>query len=306
MLSACGQSARHDFRDGRGDDTSSGGSAGAPGGSGASLAGAGSSGRAGTAGGGGISAGTGGVGAGSGGSSGAGGSPSVVDVSGSWAMFGFEDPVAVSLQQSGTTLSGTGCCAGLPIEGNDIWHCCADIASGAIHGRNAEFSFPVNLAPGVYAANVFVSSDGSRMAGPFHNLFGWGRPTAWLRLAPDQTWLPPPSSELFAIVEPRAGWYELALNAADPVAGFSPGSSYLLGLALEGRGGLVHGDLGAFWDSELSWSEADETLRAGPVPETHPDLPIELQLRFDSASLLEVVATFPSGETASFTVRAAM
>jgi hypothetical protein len=308
VLSACGQSARHDFSDGRGDDASSGGSAGAQGGAGASFAGAGSSGR-GAAGGGGISIGGGGAGgvsgAGAGGVSGAGGSSVTVDVSGSWAMFGFGDPVAVSLQQSGTELSGTGCCAGLPAD-NDVPICCAAIAGGSIRGQNAEFAFPVDLGPGIYAANVFVSSDGSRMAGPFHHLGGWGRPTAWVRIASDQIWLPPSNGNLFDLVEPRVGTFELALNGAGSVAGFSPGVSYMLGLTVAARRALVHGDLGAFWDGELSWSDADETLRAGPVPETHPELPIELALRFEDTSLREVVATFPSGDTASFTVRAAM
>jgi hypothetical protein len=308
-LTACGQSTRRDFDEDRGGRPATGGSAGAPAAGGASFAGAGagagasSSGAAGEsgssgAGGSGVSSGGFGGSGGAGGMAGAGASATAVDVSGRWAMFGFVDPVAVSLQQRGNALSGTGCCGGLPAD--DFAICCASLTSGSVVGQHVEFSFPVDIGPGVYAANAFVSSDGSRIAGPFHDLIDWGRPTAWVRIAPDQVWLPPTTGALSSVVDPRVGTFELALNDAEAVSGFSPGITYSLGLTKYAQRALIHGDLGAFWEGELSWIDAEETLLAGPVPESHPELPIELRLRFVGTLLREVTATFPSGEEGSF------
>jgi hypothetical protein len=66
---------------------------------------------------------------------------------------------------------------------------------------------------------------------------------------------------------------------------------------------LIAGDLGAFWGGELSWNDAEETLIAGPVPETDPELPIELRLRFIGGTLVEVEAMLSSGDTGTFSAR---
>jgi hypothetical protein len=106
--------------------------------------------------------------------------------------------------------------------------------------------------------------------------------------------------ELAEALEERDGSFSIALKDTGPVAGFLPDTNYSLLLRVYGGTTLLAGDLGAFWESELSWNEAERTLRAGPVPETHPDLPTELLLRFDDTSLLELEASFASGETALF------
>ena len=234
--------------------------------------------------------------AGSGGAAGGGSPATTVDVSGEWAMFTFADPVAVSLRQDGTVLSGTGCCGGLNPA---VDFCCSPIAGGSIIGRNVKFAFPIDIAGGPYAADVFVSADGSRMAGAFHNVVGWGPPMAWVRIASGEPWLPETSGELANVVEPRAATFALTLNGVESVLGFSPDATYSFGLVYDLRA-MVYGDLGSFWEGELSWNEAEQTLTAGPVPETHPELPTELRLRFEDTLLLEVGATFPSLETASF------
>ena len=223
-----------------------------------------------------------------------GGPATNVDVSGNWAMFVFEDPVAVSLQQDGTELRGFGCCGGLD---PDLGFCCNPIAGGTIEGRRVQFGFSVDL--GVYMADVFVSEDGERMAGPFHALDGWGKPRAWVRIAAGETWLPRANIQLADQLSPYSGRFILTLIDEKPVGVFTPDTNYALDLVASDRA-FVFGDLGSFWDGELSWDESSETLLAGPVPETHPDLPIELRLSFTGTELPEVVATLPSGEAVTF------
>jgi hypothetical protein len=210
-------------------------------------------------------------------------------------MFRFGDPVAVSLQQDGTALHGTGCCGGLNTD--DL--CCAPIAGGSIEGRHVQFGFPVDLGPGFYMADVFVSEDGERMAGPFHHLGGWGQPTAWVRIADADVWLPRVNIELADQLSPYSGAFTLASTHSEPVGIFAPNTDYDLGLHT-GDGAFVFGDLGSFWEGELSWDESSETLLAGPVVETHPDLPVELRMSFTGTEPLEVVATLPSGEVVTF------
>jgi hypothetical protein len=222
-----------------------------------------------------------------------------VDVSGNWAMFGFEDPVAVSLTQSGTTLSGRGCCAGLATE--EPLDCCGPIKGGSIIDRNVEFAFAFD--PYLYAADVFVSADGQRMAGRFHGTAAWGSATAWLRIGPADQWLPPPSVPLPAAVRSRVlnSGFDLVLAGTAPVGAFLPSTPYRLNIRTSHEA-VLSGDLGAFWEGELTWNDSDETLIAGPVPETDPELPTELHLRFEGRVLIEVVATLPSGDTATFSI----
>jgi hypothetical protein len=177
---------------------------------------------------------------------------------------------------------------------------CAPIAEGSVAERNVTFEFPVPLG-GPYAADVIVSEDGARMAGAFHAVSGWGSPTAWVRIDPGETWLPEIESAVLDVVSARVGRYSIALNGGTAIAGFSPGNTYSFALLDSTRRALLYGDLGPFWEGELSWNEAEQTLRAGPVPETQPDLATELVLHFEDTVLREIAATFPSGETATFT-----
>jgi hypothetical protein len=223
-----------------------------------------------------------------------------VDVSGDWAMFAFEDPVAVSLTQQGEDISGTGCCGGLPTEQTFI-DCCSSLA-GSIVGRRVNFAFAVELAPGTYAVDAFVSSDGTRMAGAFHNLGGWGdEPTAWLRLGPGQAWLSARGDDELIVPDALTGTFLLTLDSEASVGTYAPAQSYRLQL-MAGAEAMVRGALGAFWHSELAWNEAEQTLTAGPVPETDPALPTELDLRFEEEALVSVTALLPSGEVARFSV----
>jgi hypothetical protein len=215
-------------------------------------------------------------------------------------MFGFEDPVAVSLSQSGTELSGRGCCAGLGID--EALDCCGPIKGGSIVGRDVDFAFTFQSGFGTYAADVFVSADGQRMAGRFHDLVSWGGPTAWLRIDAADAWLPYPNVALPAEMRSLAAGFDLVLDSAAPVGAFSPDTEYSLYIR-GSSGAILAGDLGAFWEGELSWNDSNETLIAGPVPETHPDLPTELHLRFAGQTLIDVVATLPSGDTATFSNR---
>jgi len=229
------------------------------------------------------------------GSAAGGAAPDAIDLSGNWAMFHFEDPVAVSLQQRGSELSGTGCCGGLA----DNTFCCAPIAGGSLEGRHVQFSFPVDIGSGFYAIDGYVSEDGTRMAGPFHHLGGWGSPTAWVRIAEGEVWLPSPEDGLSVELEDHFGWFVLTLASDEVVGVYAPGESYAV--AVSGAPlTFVSGDLGCFWEAELSWSPAEGVLTAGPVPETHPDLPTELHIEFEGNVLVQVAATLPSGAEARF------
>jgi hypothetical protein len=221
-----------------------------------------------------------------------------IDVSGNWAMFHFEDPVAVSLTQRGTELSGRGCCAGLGAD--EALDCCGPIKGGSIVDRNVAFAF--SFESGSYAADVFVSADGQRMAGRFHGSAALGSPTAWVRIGPADLWLPRPSVPLPAAVGSLNGGFDLVLAGTAPVGAFLPSTPYRLSIR-SSHEVMLSGDLGAFWEGELSWNDNDETLIAGPVPETHPDLPTELHLRFEAETLIDVVATLPSGDKATFSRR---
>ncbi len=114
--------------------------------------------------------------AGGGGTAGA--SAAALDISGRWALFGFEDPVAVELQQTGTVLAGKGCCTGF--QSNIPLACCGPV-TGQCADRRASFGFSFDLGGTYeYATDAFVSADGSRMAGTFSRI---DTPVAWIRLA---------------------------------------------------------------------------------------------------------------------------
>jgi hypothetical protein len=54
--------------------------------------------------------------------------------------------------------------------------------------------------------------------------------------------------------------------------------------------------LGAFWQTEIAWNDAEQTLVAGPVAETAPDIATQLTLHFAGETFVSVDALFPSGE----------
>jgi len=221
-----------------------------------------------------------------------------VDISGRWAMFAFEDPVAVEITQNGNTLSGTGCYAGLATPDDPTFSSrfCAHL-TGVIEGRHAQFAFASTMAP--YAADVFASADGQRMAGRFHDVAAWGSAYAWLRIGPTDRWLPAPApGALEDAVRMLSGEYALSpVGAPPPGVELTPDApnQYVLSVRVLNNAALVLGTLGAFRGRELTWNPTDQILVAGPVPITSPNLPTELRLHFDGSSLVDVEATMPSG-----------
>jgi hypothetical protein len=212
-----------------------------------------------------------------------------------WGMFAFEDPVAISLNASAHQLSGEGCFAGLPRPSGPASTC--KTLSGTIEGRHLQFSFRAEAY--TYAADVYISSNQQRMAGRFHDIYDWRlEPTAWLPIGPTDAWLTQPAepSALETALASRAGSYELRATEA------STAEPLRLNLN-DGHQGVIFSSLGAFWGSEVSWNEEEQTLTAGPVPETVPDLPIQLTLRFDAALLVRVEALLPSGEMRAYSAQ---
>jgi len=215
-------------------------------------------------------------------------------VSGTWAMFAFEDPVVVMLAQNGQTLTGRGCCAPGALD------CCGNITQGSIVDRRARFTFPV-LGTESYAADVRVSAAGDRMTGNFHGLGGGSLLSAWVRVANGETWLSSTNTELRDAVNARARRYVLSLESGegDEFATDSQLEFNILG----GHLPTLSGDLGAFWAGEMVWNEEETTLVVGPVPETVADLPVRLELRFNGVWLQSVLAVMPSERSYTFASR---
>ena len=229
---------------------------------------------------------------------GAGGSVSPVDppadISGRWGMFSFEDPVGVQLFEAPDgTLTGTGCAAGAPSspDVNAFLYDCGTI-TGKVTGETATFSFPLGpTVPAIYSysARVTISRDRQRMAGDFDGIYGLVGSMAWLRVRWDVSWLDRARS---TDAEPLAGWYALELMAGASVGGeFVAGTVYRLGYHERS----VSGDLGSFWNSELSDPDQGSPLRVGPVPTTVLTLPTSLSMDFDATGIVGVTAGTPSG-----------
>ena len=214
------------------------------------------------------------------------------DISGRWGMFEFEDPVGVQLFEAPDgTLTGMGCAAGAPGAGDlGPGNLCGSI-TGRVTGQTASFSFPlVGFAPKTaYSAQVVVSHDRQRMAGDFSGVDGPTGPMAWLRIPDGDAWLRrfmPTDSD------PLSGYYALDL-IADASEGdeYRAGTSYTLGYFARS----LTGDLGGFWNTEMSDPMQGSPVRVGPVPVTVPTLPISLSLEFDSTGFVNVSAATPSG-----------
>ncbi|WP_437276429.1 hypothetical protein WME90_35005 [Sorangium sp. So ce375] len=168
--------------------------------------------------------------------------------------------------------------------------------TGRIVNGRAEFAFMALEYR--YAADTFVAKSGDRMAGRFHGVSSWYGPTAWLRIDPSQRWLAH-DKRLGTALREHQGSYDLTLDPSSaPGDAFSTDRSYALSLGVNASP-LIFGDLGAFWASEMAWREP--TLTIGPVPATHPELPVALELRFRDTVLHEVTATMPEGERYVFT-----
>jgi hypothetical protein len=264
------------------------GGVGAAGGSGAGGSAAGGSAAGGSAAGG-SAAGGAGDGSAAAGAGVGGEAQAVPPLDGRWAMFSFEDPVAVELSEEAGVLSGIGCYGGLPSpEFPGVLGSCQKLA-GIADGRHVQFSFAAENY--TYAANVFASADGQRMAGDFHDTATWRAAAfAWLRIGADYPWLRQSHepTALSMALEGRSGRFGLEglVDRYD-----QPGY-----LAIYSSTRSIAGSLGAFWQTEIVWNEAEQTLVAGPVAETAPEIATQLTLHFSGQTFVSVDAVFPSGE----------
>ncbi len=247
--------------------------------------------------------------AGSGGSGGVGGSPEVaeaagapaiepppVDVAGRWALFVFADPVGVQLTQDAEQLSGRGCAAGTPpLEEHSVGEYCGDI-TGGVQGSRARFWFPVPFGgPSTYLAETIIAAGGQRMTGHFHGVGDVSWPTAWLRVAEGERWLP---WDTALEQDPLVGTYELRLESAEAGADeYSSDQTYQLYF----RGVSIASDLGSFWYTEMHRNSAAPTMiQIGPVAMTAPELATIMTLEHDPESISRVQAITGSGHTYVF------
>jgi hypothetical protein len=262
-----------------------------PHGGGAGLAGAPASAQAGNSG---SAAGLGPL-AGAGGSAGSITDPAPVPpalIAGRWAMFNFEDPVGVQLTQSGSVLTGSGCAAGAPPLAEFAKGFCGAI-KGEVVGNTATFGFPFEPSY-YYYAQTTVSKDGRRMTGRFHAVGDLDSPTAWLRLADDQAFLP---QALGVNDDPLSGAYQVKVIAASPGGSdYEVDKSYRLNYFRRG----LSGDLGSFWHSETTDPFHGSPIHVGPVAETAPELPTAIELDFEDDNFTEIRATTPKGHTYTF------
>jgi len=227
--------------------------------------------------------------------------PPLVDISGRWGMFAFEDPVGVQLFQAADgKLTGRGCDAGAPgdpaFDGLLSPDLCGDIA-GEVRGRAASFGFTFQDVGNVrYSARVTISDDGRRMSGIFNNGMGGSATLSWLRVADGTAWL------RRASVSGNPAWGDYALTlvaAADSGSEFVAGRTYDFTYSKDS----IWGDLGCFWHSEFSPPLSpltDGVIRVGPVPPTDPALPTSLSLEVDSGAIRSITATTERGGVYTF------
>lgn len=235
--------------------------------------------------------------AGAGGSAGSVTEPEPVppaQIAGRWAMFNFEDPVGVQLVQSGSVLTGRGCAAGAPPLAELSKPFCGTI-KGEVTGNAASFGF--QFEPNYYYyAETTVSKDGQRMTGRFHARDFLDNPTAWLRLADDQVYLPQ-AQDPRALDDPLSGAYQIKVIAASPGGSdYEMGKVYRLNYFRHG----LSGDLGSFWNTEATDPFEGSPIRVGPVAETAPELPTAMELDFDEDNFTEIRATTPGGNAYTF------
>jgi hypothetical protein len=221
-------------------------------------------------------------------------------VSGRWAQFGTDDAVAAELVQTNGMLTGNGCILGLPTSTDSADHYCGPI-TGQLQGARVAFGYDAFIAS--EGADLWLSSDGQRMAG--RHLFNgaWYAPVSWLRIGAADSHLPhPPEHEAAAraLSSRTGGWSLSQLEGPTPLFLEPTDLGVVLYVRSNALGGFVLGTLGAFWHGEMLWSETDSTLQVGPVPETVPGLPLRLELKFVDSALQSVEATLPTGELQRF------
>ena len=255
-------------------------------------------------------AGTGGIGAIGGGSTGAshgGVAQTHALVSSDWMMQGFEDPVAISLGRH------IGCFTWLPVYGGSEDDC-GTLRSLGGEGRRMTFAMTFNgFGSGLvtYAADVYQSQDGTRMAGRF---ISFSARTGDVPLPPADTWplgyawfplinsnqsggkqLLPFSRRLDELPVPERA-VALRLDETEPSGGeLERQKDYWFALRDTGRGISLVGDLGAYFDTEISWDAATQTLLAGPVAETFPGYPIALAISYVDGRVQGALAGTASG-----------
>jgi hypothetical protein len=222
-----------------------------------------------------------------------------LSIAGRWGMFYFEDLVTVDLVQRGTELSGLGCDADLPGGTPDLSsesQYCGPI-TGEIRGNQAHFSFSFRALTGTdaYKADVTVAADGSRMAGYFN---GAARQrffsTSWLRIPDGESRLAWPAE---GEDKPFGATYRLTLvESSSGGTEFDSAQTYTFSY----QPNRALGDLGDFWVTEMSYPEAGQPIRIGPVPATDPRLPVSLVLSHDESSITAVAAVTGSGNSYSF------
>jgi len=232
------------------------------------------------------------------------GAPSVLDpmldASGRWAQFGTDDAVAAELVQSKGVLTGNGCVMGLPTPADSAEHYC-----GAVHGQiqGAQVTFAYDATIAREGGELWLSSDGQRMAGRHAFDGAWYAPVSWLRIGATDRHLPNlPELELVAkALSSRTGrWSLTQLEGPEPLFLGRTDLGVYLFIQSGSRGGFVLGTLGAFWQGEMRWNEGESSLEIGPVPETVPGLPVYLRLHFVETTLQWVEATLSSGELQRF------
>jgi hypothetical protein len=128
------------------------------------------------------------------------------------------------------------------------------------------------------------------MAGDFTDVVGVHFKSAWLRLRSDERSL---AGRASASPEPLQGGYTLTVSPASADSSFDPLQTYEVTYA-PWRG--IHGDLGAFYYTELTRGEDDTApLIVGPVAATDPTLPVSLEIEHGASSFTRVTVVDASG-----------
>jgi hypothetical protein len=223
--------------------------------------------------------------------------PTLPPISSDWMMQGFEDPVAISFARH------IGCFTGLPaVDGPD--EDCGTLRTLGNEGRRLTFAMTFQSVPLlIYAADAYVSEDGSRMAGTF---ISFQPPTGDVPLPAVDTWLlgyawfPLTRSLSFSRTREELPAPEPAatfrLDETEPSDGeLKSGQDYRFVLRDTGRGMSIIGDLGAYFDTELRWDAALQALFAGPVAATAPGYPIALEINYVDGQVNDARATTASG-----------
>jgi len=248
-------------------------------------------------------------------------------ISGLWTLFGWEDPVTVELHGAGgagtAQLSGRGCFDGpyhLLGGSSDRQssfseaEACSSLSGTAV-GNHFKFELtdldqPPSLGglhSAAYAFDVYASSAADRMSGALNVLLDAvpEQPVAdfgWLpldRLAYPDISPPGPARDLAPLQDGAS--YALKLRDAGALGDLAPKQIYRA--YLQKSGGRFHlvGNLGAYFDDELSYDAVAHRLTAGPVSATRPQHIVALSVQYanDDVTQLEATATTADGDSAT-------